>query len=343
MECTGAGLRRARRHDPRRARRHRLSRRRFVRRPQGRSFDIGGLNRNMVLENDWCSARSTPTVVIIRGRRRPRQSRQELARAPHHPARAAVALARGVRTAARRHQGVVDFTADISRHDIPHRRLCADRRSRHAALVGRDGSIDWLCWPRFDSDACFAALLGSPEHGRWLIAPQRDGAKKITRRYRPNTLILETRFETDDGAGDADRFHAAARRRQFASRAAGGRRARPRDVMRTNWSLRFGYGAIVPWVTRLDDDTLRVVAGPDMVLLRTPVKIARRKPQDRRRIYRRGGREVPFVLTYAPLAPSRRRADRSADGAARRREEFWTGWAAHELSQGRGTTRSCAR
>ena len=68
-----------------------------------------------------------------------------------------------------------------------------------AALVGRDGSIDWLCWPRFDSDACFAALLGKPEHGRWLIAPM-DGAAKITRRYRPNTLILETRFETADGA-----------------------------------------------------------------------------------------------------------------------------------------------
>jgi len=68
-----------------------------------------------------------------------------------------------------------------------------------AALVGRDGSIDWLCWPRFDSDACFAALLGKPEHGRWSIAPQ-DGAARITRRYRPDTLILETRFETETGA-----------------------------------------------------------------------------------------------------------------------------------------------
>ena len=68
-----------------------------------------------------------------------------------------------------------------------------------AALVGRDGSIDWLCWPRFDSDACFAALLASPENGRWQIAPQ-DGNGQVTRRYRPNTLILETRFETADGA-----------------------------------------------------------------------------------------------------------------------------------------------
>jgi GH15 family glucan-1,4-alpha-glucosidase len=68
-----------------------------------------------------------------------------------------------------------------------------------AALVARDGSIDWLCWPRFDSDACFAALLGGPEHGRWQIAP-RDVPRRVTRRYRPNTLILETRFETADGA-----------------------------------------------------------------------------------------------------------------------------------------------
>src|SRR6185312_15023215 len=65
-----------------------------------------------------------------------------------------------------------------------------------AALVARDGSIDWLCWPRFDSDACFAALLGKPEHGRWKIAPEQEGAR-VTRRYRPDTLILETRFETD--------------------------------------------------------------------------------------------------------------------------------------------------
>src|SRR6516165_10537855 len=67
-----------------------------------------------------------------------------------------------------------------------------------AALVGRDGSLDWLCWPRFDSEACFAALLGTPDNGRWLIAPQ-GGAARVTRRYRPSTLILETYFETDDG------------------------------------------------------------------------------------------------------------------------------------------------
>src|SRR5947209_7757263 len=68
-----------------------------------------------------------------------------------------------------------------------------------AALIGRNGSVDWLCWPRFDSDACFAALLGSPENGRWLLRPAREGSR-VSRRYRPDTLILETRFETEEGA-----------------------------------------------------------------------------------------------------------------------------------------------
>src|SRR5215207_7270618 len=69
-----------------------------------------------------------------------------------------------------------------------------------AALVGRDGSIDWFCWPRFDSGACFAALLGRSEHGRWLIAPSHPPAPRVVRRYRPGTLVLETRFETAEGA-----------------------------------------------------------------------------------------------------------------------------------------------
>ena len=68
-----------------------------------------------------------------------------------------------------------------------------------AALVSRGGSIDWLCWPRFDSAACFAALLGTPDHGRWLLEA-RDSRARISRRYRPNTLILETTFDTDEGA-----------------------------------------------------------------------------------------------------------------------------------------------
>ena len=80
---------------------------------------------------------------------------------------------------------------------------------RTAALVSREGSIDWYCCPRFDSDACFAALLGAPEHGRWLIVPQAPA--RITRRYRAKTLVLETHFETEEGRRYADRLYAVRR------------------------------------------------------------------------------------------------------------------------------------
>src|SRR5262249_51926508 len=123
-----------------------------------------------------------------------------------------------------------------------------------AALVGKDGSIDWLCWPRFDSDACFAALLGTPDHGRWLIS-FRDDKATVTRRYRPNTLILETRFETPDGAVTLVDFMPLRGSISNVVRLVVGERGQV--AMRTELVLRFGYGAIVPWVTKLDDGTLR--------------------------------------------------------------------------------------
>lgn len=135
-----------------------------------------------------------------------------------------------------------------------------------AALVGRDGSIDWLCWPRFDSDACFAALLGKPEHGRWLIGPKAETAH-ITRRYRPNTLILETRFETDEGAVTLIDFMPPRDGNSHLCRMLVGERGR--IDLRGELILRFGYGANVPWVTRIDKQTARAVAGPDMVVLRS--------------------------------------------------------------------------
>src|ERR1700736_5187924 len=140
--------------------------------------------------------------------------------------------------------------------------------SETAALVGRDGSIDWLCWPRFDADACFAALLGTPENGRWIIAP-RDPTTRVTRRYRPNTLILETRFETASGAATLIDFMPVPDTRSDIIRLVVGERGTVR--MRVELVIRFGYGAIVPWVTRLEDGGLRAIAGPDMLVLRTPV------------------------------------------------------------------------
>jgi GH15 family glucan-1,4-alpha-glucosidase len=132
-----------------------------------------------------------------------------------------------------------------------------------AALVGRDGSIDWLCWPRFDSDACFAALLGTPEHGRWLIAAE-DGTARVTRRYQSNTLILETRFECADGAATLVDFMPRHQTGSSVVRLIIGERGRL--TLKTEMVIRFGYGATVPWMTKLDDGTLRAVAGPDMML-----------------------------------------------------------------------------
>jgi GH15 family glucan-1,4-alpha-glucosidase len=147
-----------------------------------------------------------------------------------------------------------------------------------SALVGRDGSIDWLCWPRFDSDACFAALLGKPEHGRAKIAP-RDGSARVTRRYRPNTLILETRFETAEGAATLIDFMPPRETHSRLIRMVVGEHGRV--PFHAELVLRFGYGATVPWVTRVDDRTLRAIAGPDMVVLHHSVPS--RRFHDRRR------------------------------------------------------------
>ncbi|MFZ2076541.1 MAG: trehalase-like domain-containing protein, partial [Xanthobacteraceae bacterium] len=128
---------------------------------------------------------------------------------------------------------------------------------RAAALVGRDGSIDWLCWPRFDSPACFAALLGTTENGRWLIAP-KSAPVSISRRYRPGTLILETEFETDTGCATVIDFMPPADG-AYLVRIVAGRSGRV--VFQTELVLRFNYGASVPWVNRLDDDTINAIAG----------------------------------------------------------------------------------
>jgi GH15 family glucan-1,4-alpha-glucosidase len=164
-----------------------------------------------------------------------------------------------------------------------------------AALVARDGSIDWLCWPRFDSDACFAALLGSDEHGHWRITP-RDEAR-ITRRYLGDTLILETRFETNSGAASLVDFMSLRGKNSNIVRLVKGEQGRVR--MATEVVLRFGYGAIVPWVTRLDDGTFRAIAGPDMVLLRTPVPLVSQNFKTTAEFTVAAGEMVPFVMTDA--------------------------------------------
>ena len=135
------------------------------------------------------------------------------------------------------------------------------------ALVARDGSIDWMCVPRFDSPACFAALLGTPEHGRWKIAPTGE-VRAVERRYRGESLILETTFETDSGRVRVTDFMPIRTDAIDLMRIVEG--IEGRVPMRMDFSIRFDYGSIVPWV-RAFDGGIRAIAGPDTVYLRADV------------------------------------------------------------------------
>lgn len=191
-----------------------------------------------------------------------------------------------------------------------------------AALVSRDGSIDWLCWPRFDSDACFAALLGDKCHGRFRIAPEGE-VKRVTRRYRAQTLILETRYETADGEVTLVDFMPIRRGAPECIRIVIGERGSVKTC--AEMILRFGYGATVPWVRKLGDGTLRAVAGPDMVLLRTPVYMRGENLTTVGEFTVNEGDRVPFVLSYVPSHLDRPEAT-SADSALANTEAFWIDW-----------------
>ena len=200
-----------------------------------------------------------------------------------------------------------------------------------AALVARDGSIDWLCWPRFDSEACFAALLGTSQHGRWLVAP-RDAEARVARRYRRHTMILETRFECRDGAVTLVDFMPMGGSHSNVVRLVIGERGQV--AMGTELILRFGYGSVVPWMEKLEDGTLRAIAGPDMVVLRTPVVLAGRDLTHAGEFTVAAGEMVPFVLTYGPShLPLPTALDAAAAPAAT--EVFWSEWAARCRPAGR--------
>lgn len=165
-----------------------------------------------------------------------------------------------------------------------------------AALVGRDGSIDWLCIPRFDSGACFAALLGQTRHGRWLIAPAAK-VLRTRRRYREGTLILETEFETDAGAVRIIDCMPLSNERWDVLRIVEGLRGRV--AMRMELIVRFDYGSIVPWVRR-PDHTLLLTAGPDTLELHTPVKVRGENLKTVAEFEVSEGERVHFSLNYRP-------------------------------------------
>jgi len=165
-----------------------------------------------------------------------------------------------------------------------------------AALVGRDGSIDWLCLPRFDSPACFASLLGSSDNGRWRLAPVGTPVRS-SRRYLPGTAVIETTFETADGAVELIDFMPLAddEERSDIVRIVRGKRGRVSVEMEL--VLRFNYGLVVPWVRRRDYG-LSAVAGPDAVELHTQAPLEGRNMKTVSRFDVEEGQSVPFTLSY---------------------------------------------
>ncbi|HEX2086665.1 MAG TPA: glycoside hydrolase family 15 protein [Solirubrobacteraceae bacterium] len=190
-----------------------------------------------------------------------------------------------------------------------------------AALVGRDGSIDWLCFPRFDSGACFAALLGDERHGRWRIAPAGE-VRAVRRRYRPGTLVLETELDTDDGTVRLVDCMPPRDRAADLVRVVQG--VRGRVPMRLDLAIRFDYGAVVPWVRRRGS-RLHAVAGPDSLWLQSDVEL---RGEDLRTVGEfsvAAGDEAGFVLSWEPsygaAAPPRRAA-----AGLRATTRWWERW-----------------
>jgi GH15 family glucan-1,4-alpha-glucosidase len=191
-----------------------------------------------------------------------------------------------------------------------------------AALVERGGSIDWLCFPRFDSGACFAALLGNADNGRWLIAPENGGTTQ--RRYLDDTLVLETTWENDEGAVRVLDFMPPRGKAPDVVRIVEG--IRGRVSMRSELVIRFDYGHVVPWVRRVDHARL-AIAGPDGLCFRTPAPTKGENLRTVSELVVEEGERVAFVLTWFPShedAP----AEIDAEVALAETESFWREWSA---------------
>jgi GH15 family glucan-1,4-alpha-glucosidase len=190
------------------------------------------------------------------------------------------------------------------------------------ALIGRSGSVDWLCFPRFDSGSVFNALLGSSEHGRWLIAPA-SGGHATEWRYRDDTLILESEWHTRTGRVRVIDFMPQ-------------RETKPDIVriveclegeveMRTELVMRFDYGSILPWVRHTDEQTVIAIAGPDALVLRTPVELEAQAMTHTAEFTVREGDRVPFVLTWFPSSEQPPEPV-DAEEALASTEQIWRDW-----------------
>jgi GH15 family glucan-1,4-alpha-glucosidase len=192
-----------------------------------------------------------------------------------------------------------------------------------AALVGRNGSIDWAGFPRFDSAACFAALLGSQENGHWLIAPKAEHPS-VKRRYRQGTLVLETEFSTPEGT--VLLIDCMDRRGEHQDIIRLVRGIHGRVPMQLQFVVRFDYGTIVPWVSRLDDGRLQAIAGPDRAILSGPVDFSGEDHKTRADFDVAEGQEIPFVFTWSHsyLLPSHELDVAAAVQSVTRAWEKWS-------------------
>lgn len=193
-----------------------------------------------------------------------------------------------------------------------------------AALISRDGSIDWLCWPRFDSPACFAALLGTPRNGRWKIDVAVDeSVLRRSRAYRPGTLILDTQIETTSGACVVTDFMPVFGENNDIVRIVTG--VRGEVALHMELVIRFDYGRTIPWVKRTDEAALSAVAGPHRLELRTPVPLSGAGLSTVGDFTVTEGQSMTFVLEHSeshlpppvPVEPI---------GALEQTEAFWRAW-----------------
>jgi GH15 family glucan-1,4-alpha-glucosidase len=206
-----------------------------------------------------------------------------------------------------------------------------------AALVTRDGSIDWLCFPRFDSGACFAALLGTPEHGRWHIAPIGD-VHRITRRYQEGTLILETDYETSAGAVRVIDWMPIRTDVPDMLRIVEGKRGQV--PVRMELIIRFDYGSIVPWVRRTERG-IRATAGPDTLYCRSDVPLRGENMRTLADFTVSAGQRVAFELVWTPThhpAPQ----ERDPEQNLRETQDWWRAWSERCTYQGEWRE-ACAR
>jgi GH15 family glucan-1,4-alpha-glucosidase len=208
-----------------------------------------------------------------------------------------------------------------------------------AALISRNGSIDWLCWPNFASDACFASLLGNEENGYWRIAPAdgesfaADKTWVITRRYHQDTLVLETTFEREGNAVTMSDFMPVRSGHAHVVRIVEG--IRGSVPMRMELAVRFGYGQIIPWVTHVEGG-VRCVAGPDMVLLRSPFDTQGEGRKTVADFTVEAGESLAFTLSYSdPAASAPKLID--AHKALEQTRALWARWASKASDAGKYT------